>query len=104
MPTITIKNTLYGYRWQKARSNYLSVNHLCVSCNQPAVVVDHITPHKGNMELFWSVDNWQPMCKSCHDSKTATEDGGFGNKASTKPKPGCTVDGLPIDTKHHWNR
>ena len=69
----------YGSRWQKARQTFLGDNPTCRRCGQPATVVDHITPHKGNTELFWSVSNWQPMCKACHDTKTAREDGGFGN-------------------------
>ena len=43
-----------------------------------ATVVDHIIPHKGDQKLFWDTRNWQPLCKPCHDKKTATEDGGFG--------------------------
>jgi 5-methylcytosine-specific restriction protein A len=43
-----------------------------------ANVVDHIKPHKGDQALFWCRDNWQSLCKRCHDYKTATEDGGFG--------------------------
>ncbi len=43
-----------------------------------AVLVDHIQPHKGDMTLFWRVDNWQPLCKECHDRKTALYDGGWG--------------------------
>ena len=73
----------YGSRWQKARATYLANHPTCVACAArgmltAASVVDHITPHKGNTELFWSVDNWQAMCKPCHDAKTAREDGGFG--------------------------
>jgi 5-methylcytosine-specific restriction protein A len=41
--------------------------------------VDHIIPHKGNKGLFWTRFNHQALCKSCHDRKTATEDGGFGH-------------------------
>ena len=69
-------------RWRLLRINYLRLHPLCVRCDKPtaATVVDHIMPHKGNKELFWSVDNLQPLCKRCHDVKTATEDGGFGNK------------------------
>jgi len=60
------------------------VHPLCEECKRngrltPAVVVDHIIPHKGNRELFWNEKNWQALCKSCHDRKTAKEDGGFGN-------------------------
>ena len=40
----------------------------------PATVVDHIKPHRGDAKLFWDETNWQPLCKSCHDHKTMTED------------------------------
>ena len=43
-----------------------------------ASVVDHRVPHRGDMALFWDSSNWQSMAKECHDRKTATEDGGFG--------------------------
>lgn len=74
----------YDGRWRKARVTYLRRHPLCVECNKtgrltPATVVDHIKPHKGDQKLFWSVDNWQSMCKAHHDAKTAREDGGFGN-------------------------
>ncbi|ADU30991.1 HNH endonuclease signature motif containing protein [Evansella cellulosilytica] len=75
----------YDYRWQKASRSFLKRNPLCVceECKKkivplPANVVDHITPHKGNMKLFWDKNNWQSMNKRCHDKKTAKEDGGFG--------------------------
>jgi len=37
-------------------------------------VVDHIIPHKGDQQLFWNRDNWQPMAKSCHDKKTRADE------------------------------
>lgn len=45
---------------------------MCLAMNRqtPATVVDHIIPHTGNDKLFWDKDNWQSLCKSCHDSKT----------------------------------
>ena len=72
----------YGYRWQKARKAFLSCNQLCKVCESNnnvtvATVVDHIIPHKGDMNLFWKQSNWQPLCKPCHDRKTATEDSNF---------------------------
>lgn len=45
----------------------------------PASEVDHITPHRGDYALFWSAENHQALCKSCHSRKTTTEDGGFGH-------------------------
>lgn len=76
---------LYNYQWKKVRSLFLKENPLCVIClNEnkitPANVVDHIKPHKGDINLFWNQGNYQALCKSCHDYKTAKEDGGFGNK------------------------
>ena len=99
----------YGSRWQKAREGYLRSHPLCRECEKqgkltPATVVDHIIPHKGDQGLFWDKDNWGALCKPCHDAKTAREDGGFGNKASTKPRQGCTVDGWPTSPEHVWNK
>lgn len=74
----------YGYKWQKAREQFLKENPLCaehLARGQvaAATVVDHKVPHKGDMALFWNRSNWQPLCKSCHDTKTASKDGGYGN-------------------------
>ena len=30
--------------------------------------------HRGAPALFWDEKNQQPLCKSCHDKKTMTED------------------------------
>ncbi len=75
----------YGGRWEKARATYLCSHPLCVSCKvqgrlEPATVVDHKIPHKGDQGLFWSEENWQSLCKPCHDRKTASEDGGWRNQ------------------------
>lgn len=66
----------YDRRWQKARIVFLQANPLCAACMRsgratPATVVDHITPHRGDVNLFWNASNWQPLCKDCHDRKTA---------------------------------
>ena len=69
----------YNRRWQKISKQYLSSHPLCVKCLErgkytKATVVDHIRPHRGNPELFWNPENWQPLCKTCHDKKTWNED------------------------------
>lgn len=74
----------YDARWKVARRKFLDCNPLCIECQNngmltEATVVDHIIPHKGDYRLFWDINNWQPLCKRHHDSKTAREDGGFGN-------------------------
>jgi 5-methylcytosine-specific restriction protein A len=73
----------YSAAWQRARAGYLRNHPLCVRCEErgdtvAASVVDHKIPHRGDKALFWDHANWQPLCKPCHDTKTATEDGGFG--------------------------
>jgi 5-methylcytosine-specific restriction enzyme A len=76
---------LYNSRWRKRRKQFLQEHPLCESCKKrdvinAATVVDHVIPHKGDERLFWDENNWQALCKSCHDKKTAKEDGRFGNK------------------------
>ena len=73
----------YDSRWRRARLMYLRRHPLCRYHEQKglhvaATVVDHVIPHKGDDGLFWDETNWQALCKTCHDVKTATEDGGFG--------------------------
>jgi 5-methylcytosine-specific restriction endonuclease McrA len=62
----------------------------------PASVVDHIVPHKGDQRLFWSHDNWQSLCKSCHDSHKQRQE-----RSGTVL--GSDAAGCPIDDAHHWN-
>ena len=72
----------YTYKWQKARLAYLFLHPLCVECSDlglvvAATVVDHVMPHKGDQVLFWDQSNWQSLCATCHNRKTATKDSGF---------------------------
>ncbi|SFK74856.1 hypothetical protein SAMN05216302_101449 [Nitrosomonas aestuarii] len=105
----------YGSKWQGARELYLAQNPFCADHKERgrdviATVVDHkIAPklfeakqsrdperitraHK----LFWDRNNWQGLCKLCHDShKQRLEKSGV--------VIGCDVDGIPIDSNHHWS-
>ena len=69
----------YGSRWRRLSRAFLRAHPLCAACQREgryvkATVVDHIKPHRGDPELFWDQDNWQPLCKHHHDVKTRTED------------------------------
>lgn len=71
--------------WKRLRLTQLAKEPLCRECARvdimtPAAVVDHIIPHCGDWEGFTDTDNLQSLCKSCHDRKTAREDGAFGNR------------------------
>lgn len=82
---LSSKERGYNYRWTKYRSWFLRLHPICAKCGRAAAsVVDHIVPHKGDDVLFWAADNHQALCKRCHDIKTSSEDGGFGNKISKK--------------------
>ncbi|PYE80826.1 HNH endonuclease signature motif containing protein [Pseudoroseicyclus aestuarii] len=64
--------------WRKGRLAFLTAKPLCVHCAEvgkvePAVDVDHIVPHRGDMKLFLDRRNWQGLCKACHSRKTASE-------------------------------
>ena len=79
----------YDARWQKYSVWYRQRNPLCVHCLAEGRLtsvehgghVDHITPVTGPDDpLFWDPTNHQSLCTSCHSVKTASEDGGFGNR------------------------
>lgn len=69
---------LYDRQWRKARAAHLAAHPLCVECLKsgditPATVVDHVTPHRGDLVLFWDPHNRQSLCESHHNAKTARE-------------------------------
>jgi 5-methylcytosine-specific restriction protein A len=67
-------------RWRRLRTIVLARDPVCCDCKRAAsTVADHIKPHRGNLDLFTDLKNLQGLCKPCHDKKTASEDGGFGN-------------------------
>jgi 5-methylcytosine-specific restriction endonuclease McrA len=89
----------YGYKWQQARAGYLLSHPFCAYClrevgisyEQEAVaiglqctqvgiglpyaqVVDHVTPHRGDMKLFWDKTNWQSLCQTHHSRDKQREE------------------------------
>jgi 5-methylcytosine-specific restriction protein A len=67
-------------RWRALRSAVLSERPLCVRCLsqgivEPATVVHHETPHRGDLDLFWG-GPFSPLCKPHHDSQGQLEDHG----------------------------
>lgn len=69
----------YTRAWERLRRAFLALNPLCVECQKlgvikPATDVDHIVPHRGDMNLFWKQGNLQALCHECHSRKTAVED------------------------------
>jgi 5-methylcytosine-specific restriction protein A len=68
----------YNWRWHKSTVLYLDEHPLCKVCElagriEPARVVDHVIPHRGDYALFWDEDNWQGLCFKHHSMKTMVE-------------------------------
>ena len=64
-----------GYDWAWAKvSKYIRTNEpVCRHCkNAAATMVDHIKPLKQGGERL-ALNNLQPLCNSCHASKTAKD-------------------------------
>lgn len=69
-----VRRLYQSRRWLNASRLFRAQHPLCVHGDGLTEVTDHITPHRGDVALFWDPSNWQPLCKRCHDRKTATED------------------------------
>lgn len=61
----------YDRNWRKLREMVLNAEPVCRACGRPAEEVDHIIPQVlGGVNEF---DNLQPLCRSCHEAKSAAE-------------------------------
>jgi 5-methylcytosine-specific restriction enzyme A len=63
----------YDPQWERATAHYRAAHPWCLGCMaiglyRKTQVVDHIVPHRGDRNLFWSESNWQPCCRWHHDS------------------------------------
>ena len=81
----------YGVHWQKLRSRVLALRPLCEDCERQGRIraaneVHHIdgNPHNNTM------DNLMPLCKECHSSRTAKEQG-FARRVKGKKGVGLKV-------------
>lgn len=68
------------YGWETRRAKQLLVEPWCRECTAngrprvPATDVDHVIPHRGNVELFL-YGELQSLCHACHAAKTLAENG-----------------------------
>lgn len=89
-------------RWRALRAQVLAAHPLCVSCQRggrivPATVVNHIVPHRGDVNLFFDRNNLEGVCKPCHDGPIqSAERRGYSGEIGP--------DGWPVDPKHPANR
>ena len=88
--------------WRKGRVVFLRQHPLCERCQTSgrvtaATVVNHRKPHKGDLALFFSVENWSALCKAHHDASVQFEEvNGFSKDVDE--------DGWPTDRNHPANK
>ena len=84
-------------RWRRKAKAQLLRFPLCKLCLAkgkvtPATIADHVEPHRGNVNLFWTGE-LQSLCKHCHDSTKKFEEArGYRNDIGP--------DGWPLDPRH----
>ena len=67
-----------SWRYQHWRRRILAHEPLCRPCREAgftvgAVEIDHVVPIARAPERFWDENNVQPICRACHEAKTAAE-------------------------------
>jgi len=72
----TAAQSLYTYAWQQFSKAWMRSNPLCLYCETQgriklAQMVDHIEPHRGDVEVFWQDDNFASCCRACHNGPKA---------------------------------
>lgn len=71
----------YGLaRWQRIRKTQLAAEPLCRMCLDSEVITeasvcDHIEPHRGDADKFWS-GPFQSLCAGCHSRFKQQEERG----------------------------
>ena len=84
-------------RWKRMRTHQLQLRPLCKYCAElgrvtPATIVDHVEPHKGDINKFW-LGQLQSLCDVCHKATKHFEElHGY--------RPDIGLDGLPLDKRH----
>jgi len=92
---------LYNRRaWKQLREAQLAAAPLCrmhqaIGQLVPAEVVDHITPHKGDLSRFYDPANLQSLCKRCHDGHKQAQEANADGLLR-----GAGHDGKPLDLAH----
>ena len=91
-------------KWKKLSKEFIYYHPICVYCGSMATVTNHKKPHKGNETLFWDSNNWEPVCKPCHDSVVAKIENGKVNGKDFVINNVSDNEGLPVSGAHPWNK
>ena len=95
---MSVHSHLYKTKqWQRFRAAHLAGEPLCRACCSKgritiAKVADHITPHRGNLDLFWNASNLQSLCYPCHN-RDKQQDEWTDQNVSPVGEDGYKLDG-----------
>jgi 5-methylcytosine-specific restriction protein A len=76
----------YGSAWRRRRAELLRRRPTCEFCGLRAEVVDHIQPRSAGGSD--AEENLRPLCKRCHDARTARDVFGPGRVSAVSPPGG----------------
>ena len=81
-------------RWRRVRRQQLRKEPLCAMCFErglitAATVADHVVPHRGDWNLFWT-GKLQGLCVACHNGDKQSMD------RTGRPRVTIGLDGWPI--------
>ena len=60
-------------RWKELRARQLKEDPYCQICGNKATEVHHVTPHRGDWDLFLDPQNLISICHDCHQRETQKE-------------------------------
>jgi len=89
-------------QWDKLSRWHRRRNPLCAEClrqgrTTAATCVDHVKPHRGDVQLLLDRSNLQSLCDACHSAKKQQRERlGFNTDVG--------ADGWPTDPMHPANR
>lgn len=61
-------------RWQVLVDDLFTCRRCGMTYDSPALVADHIQPHRGDRELFFARSNLQCLCATCHNRDKQREE------------------------------
>lgn len=84
----------YGVEWRNLRESFLEDHPTCVICGAKSTIPDHVIPKSlGGAD---DETNLQALCTSCHNTKTATRDG--GGWKTVNARRGIGIQSMPQGT------
>lgn len=65
---------LYDSKWRRYALGFIKRHPLCFYCGlikrtTATECVDHATPHRGDVKIFWDKTNHRPACLTCNSRK-----------------------------------